>query len=161
MDSSLQIYLDSKLANRYYDSTNNCEYNLPVIEIDSQYHFILSLVSASIPYSFYNVNENYNTLLWVEDPYISFIRHPVTIPIGNYSINDLVDQLQILLSPLQVVYSSVTNKITFTHLTATFAFYLSSNTCFELLGFSNNNHFSSSSPKVLTSDICCSLFTTR
>ena len=161
MDSSLQIYLDSKLANRYYDSTNNCEYILPVIELDSQYHFLLSVVNASIPHSFYNMNLNNNTLQWIEDPYVTFVVHSVTIPVGNYSINQFITELQTLLTPLVVSYNNITNKITFTHPTATFAFYSNNNTCFELLGFSNVNHFSPVSPRVLTSDICCNMFTTR
>lgn len=161
MDSSLQIYLDSKLANRYYDSTNYCEYNLPLIEIDNQHHFILSIVNASIPYSFYNVNVNNNKIQWIEDPYISFIEHLAYIPFGNYTINQLVQELNIILSPLQVTYNNITNKMSITHPTSSFAFYTSNNTCFELIGFSKINHFSPISPRLITSDTCCSLFTTR
>ena len=161
MDSSLQIYLDSKLANKYYDSTNHCEYIMPRIEIDSQYHFILSVVNASIPYSFYNVNENNNKMNWVQDPYNTFVENNITIPVGNYTINQFVSKLQTLITPLTVTYDNITNKMTFTHPTHSFAFFSSSNTCFQLIGFSDTNHYSPISPRNLTSNICCSMFSVR
>jgi len=161
MDNQLQIYLDSNLASKYVDSTIHCEYILPLIDIDSQYHFILSLVNASIPHSFYNVNSNNNRFQYIEDPYVTFVEHNYVIPIGNYTITQFVSQLQSMISPLQISYNSITNKMTFTHPTLPFCFYKSNNTCFELLGLSNYDHFSPVNPKVIVSDVCCSMFSVR
>jgi hypothetical protein len=161
MDSSFQIYIDSVNATRYFDSTNYCEYKLPLIEVDSQYHFNISVIDANIPYSFYNVNNNNNTLSYVEDPYYSFIVHNITIPVGNYTINSLVTTLNSLIQPLTVTYNNLTNKMTFVHPTLQFGFYTDNNTCFELLGFNKINHFSGTSPRTLISDTCCNLNSIR
>jgi hypothetical protein len=160
MNDSIQIYIDSSNASKYINNTNWCEFNIPALAIDSQYHFALSVVNASIPYSFYNVNSNNNTIQWIEDPYISFITHQYTITEGNYTITQLISHLNTLLAPLVLNYNPITNKITFTHPTATFAFYNGNNTCFELLGLSNTNQFSSVG-RVLVSDLVCNLFTIR
>lgn len=160
MNDSIQIYIDSENASRYISNTNWCEFNIPQLAIDSQYHFALSVVNASIPYSFYNVNSNNNIIQWIEDPYISFIPHQYTITEGNYTITQLISHLNTLLAPLVLNYNSITNKITFTHPTAQFAFYNTNNTCFELLGLSSKNQFSSVG-RVLVSDLVCNLFTIR
>jgi hypothetical protein len=160
MNDSIQIYIDTKNASKYINNTSWCEFNIPNLSIDSQYHFALSVVNASIPYSFYNINSNNNTIQWIEDPYISFIVHQYSIPEGNYTINQLITTLNTLLSPLVLNYNSITNKITFTHPTQQFAFYNGNNTCFELLGLTDVNHFSSVG-RVLVSDLVCNLFTVR
>ena len=160
MNDSIQIYIDSNNASKYINNTNWCEFNIPPLAFDSQYHFALSVVNASIPYSFYNVNSNNNIIQWIEDPYITFVPHQYTITEGNYTITQLISHLNTLLAPLVLNYNSITNKITFTHPTATFAFYNMNNTCFELLGLSEQNHFSSVG-RVLSSDLVCNLFTIR
>jgi hypothetical protein len=56
VEESLQIYLNSKYANRYNASTSDVDYYFSPFSIPTQYHIHLSVVSAQIPYSFYNVN---------------------------------------------------------------------------------------------------------
>lgn len=159
MADSIQVYLDSRNATQYINSTNVCQYTLPQMVIDSQYHFIVSVVDASIPHSFYNINSYNNQIQWIEDPYGTFVAHNAIIPQGNYDINSLVTQLQVLMPELTITYSQLTGKLTFVHPTLNFAFYSANNTCFELLGFSNMNQFSGS--RTLTSDNVCNIFTIR
>jgi hypothetical protein len=75
-------------------------------------------------------------------------------------MTQLISHLNTLLAPLVLNYNSITNKITFTHPTAQFAFYNTNNTCFEILGFTDVNQFSSVG-RVLVSDLVCNLFTIR
>ena len=62
-EESFQLFLSSKWADIYNSSTlNDLTFHLPRIDIDDQYHIYLSVVNASIPLSYYNVNNNNNTL---------------------------------------------------------------------------------------------------
>ena len=60
---SIQIYLHSKNADKLYNNNiSDAEYNLPPIEIPDGFHIYLSVNNATIPYSFYNVNNSNNIL---------------------------------------------------------------------------------------------------
>jgi hypothetical protein len=65
---------------------------------------LLSLYSASIPISFYNItnDENSFTLGGV----------PTTIPVGNYNVRSLMTALQLAVPGLTATYNSTTNKMT-------------------------------------------------
>jgi hypothetical protein len=68
----------------------------------------ISMVEASIPRTFYNINQNNNTLL--------FNGILLSLPFGNYDIYTLRENLQTLLSPHQVTvtFHEFTNGYTFT-----------------------------------------------
>jgi hypothetical protein len=79
---SIQIYLNSKNADKYYESISNCEYNLPPIEIPDGFHIYLSVQNVTIPYSFYNINDSNNLLSYL--PYEDF-----SININYYDNNSI------------------------------------------------------------------------
>jgi hypothetical protein len=130
---TFQIHLNSEDAIKSYSLGNNyLEFSLRYFEIPSDNTIYLSVHHAVIPYSFYNVNQNNNTLSYVFGG--SIITG--TIPIGNYTANTLLTALKTLL-PLTVTYSSITNKFTFTHATLNFSFLKANSTCLGLMGFTS------------------------
>lgn len=154
---SIQIYLNSQMADKYYNGSSECEYVLPLIEIPDGFHIYLSVVSCLIPYSFYNINSTNNILQYSFD---GVIINTVTIPIGNYNVNNLLTVLKNNMTPLFIItYDNVQNKFTFTHPTLDFMF-MSSSTCLQILGFNNNVTISSSS-LILTSVNCVNVYSIR
>ena len=154
---SIQIYLNSEMADKYYNGASDCEYNLPLIEIPDGFHIYLSVVSCLIPYSFYNINRLNNILIYSFD---GVIINTLTIPIGNYNVHSLLSVLKSNMSPLFIItYDNVKNKFTFSHPTFDFMF-MSSSTCLQILGF-NNNVTISSSLLSLTSVNCVNVYSIR
>lgn len=148
MSESIQIYLNSAVADKYTnDSISDCLFVLPIIEIPDGFHIYLSLHSALIPYSFYNINSTNNTLDYIKDG----ISYSLTITEGNYNINQLVAYLTTNITDMAIIYNSITNKLNFESSTS-FSF-LSSSTCFSILGFKTATEYSSTNNS-LTSVNC-------
>ena len=143
MSESVEIYLNSKLANKQ-NGTSNCVFHLPNIEVAKDEVAYVNVKQAVIPFSWYNVNETNNVL----DILIENVRpYTINIPFGNYNINQLIAYLhsQFLLflandKHLTITYSTQTNKVLFTHTHHLFRLEYSS-TCFELLGFNDNEDY--------------------
>lgn len=146
---TLQIHLNSKDAMYFNGNISDCEWSLPVIEVPQQHQIYISVQSAMIPYTFYNIDINNNRLDYV----INGVTSSLYITLGNYNPYTLITFLQNNIANLSVTYSIITNKFTFTHLLYDFSF-LASSTCFGLLGFSG---LSSSLSKTLTSTNCINL----
>ena len=154
---SIQIYLNSQMADKYLNGVSDCEYNLPLIEIPDGFHIYLSVVSCLIPYSFYNINSSNNTLFYSVGG-INLIT--LTIPIGNYNVNSLLSVLKTnISSAFTITYDNIKNKFTFTHTTNDFMF-MSSSTCLQILGFNNNITILSTSLS-LTSINCVNVYSIR
>ena len=141
---SMQIYLNSKNANKYYNNkTSNCDFYMNTIEIPNQYHIHLSVVNACIPYSFYNIDETNNRLNYQMSSFQDFVNltsKTLYIEPGNYNINNLLTYLQTkLASDFTITYDPIKNKLTF-DAGAKYFIFLSSSSCFELLGFKNQGY---------------------
>lgn len=65
---------------------------------------LLSLYSASIPCSFYNITNDENSF--------TLGGTPRTIPAGNYNVRSLMTALQTVVAGLTCTYNSTTNKMT-------------------------------------------------
>ena len=61
MSESFQLYLDSKDAD--FHNNNEYQFYLPNMEVVDGFYLYLSVVSISIPYSFYNINYQNNFFL--------------------------------------------------------------------------------------------------
>ena len=162
MNETIGIHLNSSNATKYYNGTANSqvEFSLPRIDIPSDYTIYLSIAHVAIPYSFYNVNSYNNILRYT----ILSVLYTITIPVGNYTVNNLLIQLKALFpSDFTVSYNGINNKFTFTHATQNFTFIYQDNilssTCLGLLGFSKLYHDSSN--RSLTSDTMANLCPTR
>ncbi len=156
MTEKIQLILNSKRANQYLNGTTDCIFTVPNITIKKRHRASISVIDAVIPYSFYNINDTNNILNYK----VNSIPYSLIITKANYNINTLITYLTSQLQPgFSINYSSATNKITFTHSSLEFSF-LSSSTCFELIGFEDNVTYSSTS-QVLISTIGINFFTIR
>lgn len=157
MKETIQIFLNSKTANSYVDGfTSNCKFNLPVIIIPRGKKIFISVQSATIPYSFYNVDYFNNTLIYSVNGGSDIT---IEIPQGNYNTSTLRNYLLSVMTNFTITYSSLDNTFTFTHSTHNFEFQDNS-TCMEILGFDENLPHSSTS-RVLKSTNSINLFTIR
>ena len=86
----------------------------PALTTTDFFNFTLTLESAEIPVSFYNVNSSNNTFIY--HLISSGAESTITIPIKNYDATQLLTVLNTLLSSLSVsiTYDEQTNKYTFT-----------------------------------------------
>ena len=150
---SIQIYLNSKNADAYINGASDCEYNLPLIEIPDGFHIYLSVVSCLIPFSFYNINNSNNNLYYSFD---GSTMSNLTIPIGNYNVNDLVKYFKSNMTGFAISYNQTSNKLTFTHYVNNFMF-MSNSTCLSILGFNDNTTVISTSLS-LTSINCVNVY---
>ena len=136
--TSVQIHLNSEDCSKYYNGRSYCEFQLPFYTVESTSTLYASVVHASIPYSFYNVNSSNNTLCYsVNSTTIS----RVYLTLGNYTTTTLLQQLiNTLPNTFTIVYNLPQNTFSFSN-SQTFTFYynttLGFSTCFGLLGFTN------------------------
>lgn len=153
--NSIQIFLNSKTASKYNNGyTSDCTFYLPPIEIPKRARSYFSIQSCSIPYSFFNCDYYNNNLQYS----INGVGYNISIEQGNYSVltfaKYLLDE-----TTLTFTYNSTKNKYVITHPTYDFVLKKES-TCFELLGFNDNQDYSSVS-KSLTSTISINMFPIR
>lgn len=115
---SIQIYLNSKYASQKpTGDTAICIYDLPQIDVPDGTYIYMSLQNAVIPYSFYSINENNNVFII----YSNSNTYTITVPSGNYNIQQMINALQSGLGGLfSITYNSITNKITITNTTYEF-----------------------------------------
>jgi len=130
MSESFQLFLDSKDAIK---NNNDYQFFLPNLEVLEGYYLYLSVVSVTIPYSFYNINSYNNYFSYNLDNEIN----NVVISVGNYNINQLVSELKNQMKHIVITYNSITNKLTFSHNNSDFILYYSK--LLGILGFNNIN----------------------
>lgn len=167
---SIQIHLNSKYATSYNNGNlNDCNFQLPVIEVASQHTIMISVQHAIIPYSFYNINSNNNKLTIQEivvngsGTPIDTINNTLYISYGNYNAYQLASYLGTLFvgGRMLVSYDSITNKFKFTNTTYNFKFLSASTTCQELLGLSTNDLYNTSALFYYISQNCINLASVR
>lgn len=143
-NDSIQIHLSSKNGTFNNSLLNDVTFNLPIIEVPSEYQLYLSIEHAVIPYSFYNIDNNNN--------YLQIITDNETINLyitpGNYNVYNLMDYLNLNLVNFVITYNSITNKYTFTNSLYNFNI-SSSSTSLSLLGFKLNSNANTSINKFL------------
>ena len=109
-DSSKIIHLNTADADNYLQSglTTYCQFNLDTpIVIDKQHAALISLNSAIIPYSMYNIREGINNELgyrFISDNFGEVIQ----IPQGNYTITTLATTITGLLNAIDSLSGTYT-----------------------------------------------------
>lgn len=109
--SSSKIFLSSTGTNQVVNSstlnTDITFYFDPILlpSYDKS-HLILGLEQASIPVSINMINSKNNEMVINATTY--------TIPVGNYTITQMITYLNTINATIQFVYSSITNRITTT-----------------------------------------------
>ena len=171
-EDALEIYLNSKFSDQYLFDVSDCIYNLPNIIIEKDEVAYITVKDAVIPNSFFNINETNNKL----DLTIDGTAYSILITYGNYNVNTLKTEIKTEIDALQtqhghdgdltITYLTKTNKFYFFHSRHSFSF-LSTSTCFELLGFKDGQTYIASAlpfqtqKHELTSTISINLFTIR
>lgn len=142
------ISLTSQSATQRFNGEfqSNVYFNFGSIYLSSNdiIHKQVQLLNAQIPYSFYVIN--YTNNLFRTNLLGSILTY--TIPTGNYSANSLISALKTSLgnpTGLSITISSIDGKMTFTY-TANFSIYNNFKYSIgNVLGFVNNNNYTSSS----------------
>lgn len=95
MTENIQIYLNSKRANKYINSqTSDCMFHLPHINIKKTKQVSISVLHAQIPGSYYNINHKNHTLTYRIN---SGLLQTIQFEPSNYNINTLIAHMQTLL----------------------------------------------------------------
>jgi hypothetical protein len=151
---TMQIHINSRWADSFNNnSLSDCNFYLPHIDINPQCQIYISVVHAVIPYSFYNIDDSNNILIYNENSQ----TYQIVIISGNYTANQLVAYLTNVMNNFTVTYNSITNKFTFINSLYDFTFSTSS-TCFDIIGFSaSETMFLSSNNKILVSEYCINM----
>ncbi len=114
-------------------------------------YLTISIQSAEIPYSFYNVSENYNKIYYakwyeiggIEGGGIAIDANTITIPEGNYTATTLLTEINNQFTSNIGVFtiSSLTGKITLTPANDTFELriYTNDTTAQRILGMKNQD----------------------
>ena len=142
----MTTYLDSRIvtltsatAKIKYNSTMLSSVEFEMIGLLRQeadiLHTEISVLSAEIPVSFYNVNATNNTFRYI----FNSISYLITIPVGNYNATTLITYINTqLVSPLVMSILKLTGKITITGNGVNTIQYLgSTSTTNTLFGFTN------------------------
>lgn len=152
-NNTINLYLNSKFALKQLNGTSNCLFDFSALPIDDGEIYV-SIQSAQIPGTFYNVDDINNLLVYNVN---GGANTNLVIPQGNYNCNSLLSYLQSVMTGFTITFNSATNKYTFTHATNIFSF-KSSSTCFELIGFIEGTTYNSTG-LTLISDLCINFFT--
>ena len=148
---SFQIHLNSKYLSQ--GTINNAFFYIQTIEVPSDYQLHLSVINASIPYSFYNVNSNNNKLViyFSESMSTTYLFNT-----GNYTINQFLTELQSKLVGFTITYDKIKSKLTLAY-TTNFTISTTS-TCLDILGFGDvSSSLLSSINNTITSINCINL----
>ncbi len=132
---SIQLFLNSKFADQKpTGDTGICVYSFPSIDIPDGHYIYLSLQNAVIPYSFYSINTSNNVLIITSgDSTYTAVVEP-----GNYNINQMITALKAQLGGnFDLVYNTITNKLTITNSVAEFTVQYEGSTLNHALGFSD------------------------
>jgi len=116
------IIIDSRFRQNY-DTTSPSNYVIDMQNPINNRIIAYGLKSACIPKTTYNIPKEYNTFTFQD----STGPHLVTIPEGQYDINALIAEIQILMNAAStdgylVTYSTLTGRITIANATGDFLF---------------------------------------
>lgn len=143
-----------QLSSNNVDSKNDNSYIFYIptgsILAESQEHIYISVQTAVIPNTFYNINSYNNILCYALIS--NNIKQYLTIPVGNYTIKDIVTYIISTMTNFTVSYNKTYNKLTFQNLSlANFIFYPES-TLYGVLGFTNGLTYYSTSGLLLSAN---------
>jgi hypothetical protein len=157
MTDTICVFLNSKTANSYVNGmSSECLFTLPSLVIPKRSKVSVSVQTASISYSFFNVDDFNDVFKYI----VNSITYNAVIPQGNYNVNSLISALKLIMGvTFNIVYNSLDNTYTFTNTLYDFTI-LGTSTCMEILGFNDKISVVSTS-KLLKSTICINLFTIR
>jgi hypothetical protein len=146
--SKINIYVNSK--NRKSDETpSNFSVIIPdgLLKVDKDEYFTMSVNSFYCYNDFYQCNNNCNSFNIILKNNVGNIsgQQLFLLPVGNLNVNDIVNAINSVLQPANVLsctYDNIKNKITFTRLTpqtpTNNTFYINTLKVGNFLGFKND-----------------------
>ena len=146
--SKINIYVNSK--NRKSDETpSNFSVIIPdgLLKFDKDEYFTMSVNSFYCYNDFYQCNNNCNSFNIILKNNVDNIsgQQLFLLPVGNLNVNDIVNAINSVLQPANVLsctYDNIKNKITFTRLTpqtpTNNTFYINTLKVGNFLGFKND-----------------------
>jgi hypothetical protein len=146
--SKINIYVNSK--NRKSDETpSNFSVIIPdgLLKVDKDEYFTMSVNSFYCYNDFYQCNNNCNSFNIILKNNVGNIsgQQLFLLPVGNLNVNDIVNAINSVLQPVNVLsctYDNIKNKITFTRLTpqtpTNNTFYINTLKVGNFLGFKND-----------------------
>lgn len=156
MEESYQIQFCSKHAEvKENGNTGECYYYLPISNVNSQNHLYVSVLSASIPYTFYQVNSNNNRLNY----YVESVPNTIVLTPGNYNVYTFIAALKTLMTGFNITYNAITGRLTFTN-TENKNFIIYNSAMFSILGFEPSAYTVTSSSYVLEAKYPVNLLST-
>ena len=134
---SRMMYLDSFDATQLTQFTSHYTYSFKdAVETSDGEGMLVSLSSASIPYSFYNIRAGVNNRLYYEDTF-------VTIPEGNYNATTLGTEIQSALSTagisMEIQYHRTRQKYKFKCTSHTLTLKFPENSLMFEIGFDSSD----------------------
>jgi len=127
----------SFLSDVYFPFTGILKEDPTILEVN------LSLQSAQIPFSFYNINVYNNTL----DITYNSVLYNLQLTRGNYNANNLItellNQLQPITTTLQITISQITGKLLFNDTSLINYTIESTSSILKVLGFEINTSYTS------------------
>ena len=114
---SKQIFLNSAQASAYggdptYKSLCYFFFNEPILSLPQSYNFLISVNTAEIPTSWYNVNSTNNIFTFT----VNGATYSITLRVGNYNAFQIADRLRYPNNgtfQLYTTYDSNSNKMFF------------------------------------------------
>jgi hypothetical protein len=146
--SKINIYVNSK--NRKSDETpSNFSVIIPdgLLRVNNDEYFTMSVNSFYCYNDFYQCNNNCNSFNIILKNNVDNIsgQQLFLLPVGNLNVNDIVNAINSVLQPVNVLsctYDNIKNKITFTRLTpqtpTNNTFYINTLKVGNFLGFKND-----------------------
>ena len=119
--TDVKLYLKSNTGTENSGVETDVTFNVvPPLSTNNFFDFTLTLESAEIPISFYNINSDNNTFIHTSS---GGTDTTLTIPIKNYRATGLVTALNTVMTALAITttYDEQTNKFTFTHASSDFS----------------------------------------
>lgn len=160
---SMQIYLNSRYSDEIYEpltgKNSNALFTFPYISCPSNFYINISLVNATIPFSFYQINQ-YNNQITIQ--YTGFDPVNYFIPHGNYNANQLAAWINLNIPNFVCTYNAITNKFKFVSTQGQFTILTSQTTARELLGLNTlSDVYNISAAGILTSYYAVNLASVR
>lgn len=122
------LFLNSKQAAYSPGEAKYIWHLQETISCPKNHVFLISIIDAQIPYSYYQINEN--------NRFYYFNNAPFSVPLGNYNILELIQKLKSNHPAITFTYLETTNKLT---LSSTTSFRIENNLSYEaflpMLGF--------------------------
>jgi len=159
---SIQLYLNSRYSDQIFNEStganSSCLFTFPYISCPSNYYINISVVNATIPFSFYQINQ-YNQTIAIQ--YTGFDPVFYNINIGNYNANQLAAWITTNIPNFVCTYNTITNKFKFVSTGGQFTILNLQTTSRELLGISPADIQNISSSGILNSQYAINLASVR